>query len=87
MEAANVQTEIIYDGGGEFLQAPVEQGAKIGKLRFTLNGETIGETDAFSSVEVKKANIFNTSIYYIKTFSARLRQRKILNIQLLFWLL
>ena len=75
-EAANVQTEIIYDGGGEFLQAPVEQGAKIGKLRFTLNGETIGETDAFSSVEVKKANIFNTSIYYIKTFFSKITAKE-----------
>ena len=37
-------------------------------LRFILNGEVIGETDAYAAMEVEKANIFNTSIFYIKNF-------------------
>lgn len=67
-EAASVQTEIVYDNGGDKLQAPVEKGAKVGVLKFTLNGEVIGQADAYAASEVKKANIFNTSLFYLKTF-------------------
>lgn len=70
-EAASVKTEIVYDNGGDKLQAPVEKGAKIGTLRFTLNGEVIGETEGYAASEVKKANIFNTSAYYLKTFFSK----------------
>ena len=70
-EAAAIQTEVIYDNGGDKLQAPVEKGAKVGTLRFVLDGEVIGETDAYAASEVKKANIFNTSLYYIKTFFSK----------------
>ncbi len=70
-EAASVQTEIVYDNGGDKLQAPVEKGAKVGKLRFILDGEIIGEADAYAASEVKKANIFNTSAYYLKTFFSK----------------
>ena len=67
-EAVSVETQIIYDNGGDKLQAPVEKDAKVGTLRFILNGEVIGETDAYAAMEVEKANIFNTSIFYIKNF-------------------
>ncbi|MDY4081836.1 MAG: D-alanyl-D-alanine carboxypeptidase family protein [Candidatus Metalachnospira sp.] len=67
-EAAAVETKIIYDNGGELLQAPAEKGAKVGKLQFLLNGEVIGEQDAYTAKEVKKANIFNSAVYYLKVF-------------------
>ena len=67
-EAANVETEIVYDNGGESLKAPVNKGDKIGRLIFKLDGRTIGEEDAYAAADVKKANVFNRSAYYIKTF-------------------
>ncbi len=75
-EAASVVTEIIYDNGGEAIMAPAEQGAKVGRLRFSLNGEFIGETDAYTAAEVQKANILNTSAYYIKTFFAKITAKE-----------
>ena len=75
-EAANVETKIIYDAGGEFLEAPVNQGDKIGKLQFILDGEVIGEADAFAAVDVKKANVFNTALYYLKVFFEKVTARE-----------
>ncbi len=70
-EATKIETKIVYDNGGEFLQAPVEQGEKVGEVQFLLDGKVIGEADAYASKAVGKANIFNLSIYYVKAlFSA-----------------
>lgn len=71
-EAASVSTQIIYDNGGETLKAPIEQGAKVGRLIFSLNGEVIGETDAYTAAEVQKANILNIAAYYIKVFFSKI---------------
>lgn len=67
-EAAKIETKIIYNDGGEFLKAPVEQGDNVGKIQFLLDGKVIGEADAFSSRAVGKANIFNLGLYYVKAF-------------------
>ncbi|MCD8037386.1 MAG: D-alanyl-D-alanine carboxypeptidase [Clostridiales bacterium] len=75
-EAASVVTEIVYDNGGDTLIAPVEQGEKIGTLRFLLNGDVIGEAEAYAAAEVKKANIFNNSVYYTKLFFSKIIARE-----------
>ncbi|GFI61231.1 D-alanyl-D-alanine carboxypeptidase DacF [Clostridiales bacterium] len=67
-EAASVEANIIYDAGGEFLKAPVEKGTEVGTVQFILDGDVIGEARAFTSVEVEKATIFNTTAYYAKQF-------------------
>ncbi|MEA4973379.1 MAG: D-alanyl-D-alanine carboxypeptidase family protein [Candidatus Metalachnospira sp.] len=67
-EAARIEAKVVYDDGGEFLKAPVDQGEKVGKLQFLLDGKVIGEADAYASKAVGKSNIFNLGIYYIKTF-------------------
>ena len=75
-EAASVEVEIVYDNGGDTLIAPAEKSAKVGKLVFKLNGETIGEEDAYTAMEVKKANIFNTAAYYLKVFVSKTTARE-----------
>lgn len=75
-EAAAVETNIIYSNGGETLQAPVEKDAEVATLQFILNGDVIGETKAFTANEVKKANIFNISIYYLKTFFLKITSKE-----------
>jgi len=67
-EITQIETKIIYDDGGEFLKAPIEQGQKIGKVQFLLDGKVIGEADAYASKSIGKANVFNMSIYYLKAF-------------------
>ena len=67
-EAASVETKVVNDNGGETIEAPVKQGDKVATLEFLLNGEVIGQADAYATRDVGKANIFNTSAYYIKAF-------------------
>lgn len=75
-ETTEIETNIIYDKGGEFLEAPVEQNEKVGKLQFLLDGKVIGEADAYASRAVGKSNIFNLGLYYIKALAVKAVQRE-----------
>ena len=71
-EAAAVTTNIIYDNAGDFLEAPVKAGERVGVIQFLLGDEVIGQEEAFAAMDVKKSNIFNSAAYLIKTFFAKL---------------
>lgn len=75
-EISEIDTNIIYDKGGEFLEAPVKQNEKVGKLQFLLDGTVIGEADAYASKDVGKSNIFNLGLYYIKVFAVKAIQKE-----------
>ncbi|MEY8336534.1 D-alanyl-D-alanine carboxypeptidase family protein [Lachnospiraceae bacterium 62-35] len=44
----------------EKLRAPIEQGQKAGVLRYSLNGEILGEVEIFTDSSIKKAGFFDS---------------------------
>ena len=54
--SGNVKKEIVLP---ESLQAPIKQGDKIGSVKYTQNGEIIGELDICASENVEKIGFFD----------------------------
>ena len=57
----------------EILQAPIKQGDTIGKITYTLNGETVGECDLAAKEDVSKINFFNMEQFVLDKWFTLLR--------------
>ena len=57
----------------EILQAPIKKGDTIGKITYTLNGETVGECDLAAKEDVSKINFFNMEQFVLDKWFTLLR--------------
>lgn len=63
-DLSQIQKEWIYS---ENLTAPITEGERVGMLRYSLNGETIGEISIVAAENMEKAGYLD---YFVKLFSA-----------------
>ena len=57
----------------ENFQAPIKKGEIVGKLKYTLNGEIVGECNLISDTDVEKINFFNMEQYILDKWFTLLR--------------
>ena len=57
----------------DLINAPIKQNDIVGKLKYTLNGEVIGESNLIVDEDVKKMNLFNMEQYILDRWFTLLR--------------
>lgn len=70
-QSSNITTTVALP---ESIQAPINQGDKIGEVIFSLNNETLGKVNLIADSSIKKLNFGNMLAYVVERWFTLLRK-------------